>query len=176
MYLRKLSVDDFYTACLPFLEKQNVLTVADAKIIVSDTGEKMKPAQIKSILSLEQARAKRLEEIPDAIRFFFVGELEYDCASLIWRKSDKEKTLGYLKQLEKLLKKIKAEDFSAQNIEKEVMEYLQANSIDNGSMLWPMRFALSGREKSPGPFEIASALGKKKAVERISAAIERLSK
>jgi nondiscriminating glutamyl-tRNA synthetase len=175
MYLRKLSIDEFYAACLPYLTSQNILTETKGKLVANETGEKLKPAQIKTVLALEQARTKRLEEIPSSVKFFFVKDLEYDPALLVWKKSDKEKTLQYMQSLEKLLKKIKGEDFSAVNVEKTVFDFLQANSIDNGSMLWPMRFALSGREKSPSPFELAGALGKKKTLERISLAVARLS-
>jgi len=175
MYLRQISIDDFYAACLSFLTKQNLLTEADGKIVVTETGEKLKPAQVKSILALEQSRAKRLEEIPDAVKFFFVKELEYDTASLIWKKADKEKTLAYMQALEKLLKKIKIEDFNAKNLEKLIFEHIQANGIDTGSMLWPMRFSLSGREKSPGPFDLAAVLGKKKTLERIASALAKFS-
>jgi glutamyl/glutaminyl-tRNA synthetase len=37
-----------------------------------------------------------------------------------------------------------------------------------------MRAALSGKEKSPGPFEIAAVLGKEKTLQRIEKAIEAL--
>jgi len=37
-----------------------------------------------------------------------------------------------------------------------------------------MRVALSGQKNSPGPFEIASVLGKEKTIERIRYAISAL--
>jgi len=37
-----------------------------------------------------------------------------------------------------------------------------------------MRVALSGQKNSPGPFEIAFALGKEKTLERIKNGIEKL--
>jgi hypothetical protein len=37
-----------------------------------------------------------------------------------------------------------------------------------------MRVALSGRNKSPGPFEIAAILGKDAVLKRIKRAIEKL--
>jgi len=38
-----------------------------------------------------------------------------------------------------------------------------------------MRVALSGRKNSPGPFEIATVLGKEITTERLSKAVEALS-
>jgi len=48
------------------------------------------------------------------------------------------------------------------------------NGLSTGSVLWPMRVALSGQENSPGPYEIAEALGREKTVERINEAVKKL--
>ena len=45
------------------------------------------------------------------------------------------------------------------------------NKIDRGKLLWPLRAALSGKEKSPGPFEIMEILGKSETLKRIKTAI-----
>ena len=36
--------------------------------------------------------------------------------------------------------------------------------------LWPIRVLLSGKEKSPSPFYIASAIGKEETIDRLGAA------
>ncbi len=41
---------------------------------------------------------------------------------------------------------------------------------DRGKILWPMRAALTGKENSAGPFEIAEVLGKEKTLKRIKEA------
>ncbi len=43
-----------------------------------------------------------------------------------------------------------------------------------GNVLWPLRFSLSGRAKSPDPFLIASMIGKDAALRRINAAVRLL--
>jgi hypothetical protein len=40
--------------------------------------------------------------------------------------------------------------------------------------LWPFRYALSGKEKSPDPFILAGILGKEESVLRLKASIELL--
>ena len=45
-----------------------------------------------------------------------------------------------------------------------------ATEKGRGNVLWPMRFALSGREKSPDPFTLAKILGKEETVARLHAA------
>jgi glutamyl/glutaminyl-tRNA synthetase len=45
---------------------------------------------------------------------------------------------------------------------------------NRGYMLWPLRVALSGKEASASPFEIADILGKEKTLQRIQDAIDLL--
>jgi glutamyl-tRNA synthetase len=59
-------------------------------------------------------------------------------------------------------------DFSADEVKKSVWPY--ASEKGRGSVLWPMRFALTGREKSPDPFLSASILGKEETIKRLRAA------
>jgi glutamyl/glutaminyl-tRNA synthetase len=49
-----------------------------------------------------------------------------------------------------------------------------AESVGRGSVLWPMRFALSGREKSPDPFTLAEIFGKTETLKRIDNVIKKL--
>ncbi|MBU1131939.1 glutamate--tRNA ligase [Patescibacteria group bacterium] len=174
VYIRELSIDEFYNECLPYLVNSDLLSISGEKLVINETGERVKPGFVKDILSLEQTRIKRLNEIPEAIGYFFRHELDYQPEALIWKKSDREQTIENLQNLIKLLKKIKLHEFTKENLEKLIFEFLENKSIDTGSMLWPMRFALSGQAKSPGPFEIADALGRKKTIERIESAIAKL--
>lgn len=44
-----------------------------------------------------------------------------------------------------------------------------------GAVLWPLRYALSGRDKSPDPFTIAGAIGKEATLRRITNALAKLA-
>ena len=44
-----------------------------------------------------------------------------------------------------------------------------SNAVWEMQFLWPFRYALSGRTKSAGPFEIAAVLGKAESLNRINA-------
>jgi len=57
-------------------------------------------------------------------------------------------------------------DFQAEKLKKIIMSEAEKTG-DKGKMLWPLRVALTGREKSPGPFEIGEILGKEKTLKRI---------
>ena len=67
-----------------------------------------------------------------------------------------------LNKLEEILSKSKMEEFKKQLL----------NMEDRGKLLWPLRFALTGKEKSPGPFEIGEILGKEEVLKRIKKAIQ----
>jgi len=49
----------------------------------------------------------------------------------------------------------------------------EAEKTNNrGALLWPLRVALTAKQASAGPFEIAEILGKEKTLERIKEAKE----
>src|SRR3989338_4333894 len=56
----------------------------------------------------------------------------------------------------------------AERLKNIVWDY--AASEGRGKVLWPLRYALSGREKSPDPFLIASVIGRERVLARIAAA------
>ncbi len=95
---------------------------------------------------------------------------EYAPELLIWKKSTKEITRGILNDLVALLTELPEEQFTKGKIEEYIMNWIDTNQKGRGDTLWPMRVALTGREYSPGPFEIASAIGKKDTLERLIAA------
>jgi len=88
-----------------------------------------------------------------------------------------EKDLLYvLDKLEEILSKIEEKDFNKDNL-KEILDLesektgKELNMIgDRGHLLWPLRVALTGKEASAGPFEIAEILGKDETIKRIRAA------
>ncbi len=51
-----------------------------------------------------------------------------------------------------------------------IMSY--AELVGKGSVLWPLRYALSGKEKSPDPFSLLDILGKDESEKRVLRAIE----
>lgn len=45
----------------------------------------------------------------------------------------------------------------------------------NGQILWPLRVALTGKEFSPGAFEMTEILGLEKAISRIEKVVAKLA-
>lgn len=174
IYIRQLSADAFLAACLPYLTAANLITEVKTAYVVNETGEKLKEKDLKKILAIEQQRIKKLSEIPAAVDYLMKDNLNIDAKALVWKKSTAELTISNLKQIESVLKDIDDDNFGEKEIEKQVRAFLDTNNIETGDLLWPMRYALSGKEKSPGPFELASTLGKEKTLKRINSAITTL--
>lgn len=80
------------------------------------------------------------------------------------------KTTEHLPKVVELLEKIPESDWTAENIKNAVWDF--ATEVGRGDVLWPMRVALSGREKSPDPFTLASILGKEETIKRLSSEID----
>ncbi len=82
-------------------------------------------------------------------------------------------TQEHLVFIKKRLSTLTEKKFTQENIKNLMWDY--ADTHGRGAVLWPMRYALSGKEKSLDLFNLASVLGKKETMERISSAIEGLS-
>ena len=84
----------------------------------------------------------------------------------------RDATKAGLKRSEELLAKL-AESVSRAELEGAFLDAIGAG--DKGSVLWPLRVALTGRKASPGPFEVMEILGVKESLARVRTAIEKLS-
>jgi glutamyl-tRNA synthetase len=135
------------------------------------------PIDIESIPSADEMLKKiehlirdRIEKFSDIKTLFDAGEFNYffkepsvDAEMLVWKtlKGDSdglEKTKNYLNHIMLALEALTDEAWNYDGIKNAVIEY--ADQEGKGNVLWPLRVALSGKEKSPDPFELASILGK----------------
>ncbi|MEK7148607.1 MAG: glutamate--tRNA ligase [Patescibacteria group bacterium] len=98
---------------------------------------------------------------------YFFEDPVYTAEKLLW-KDEKElaKAAGKLQKVLTLIDGIDEISFTPETIKTTIWDY--ATEEGRGSVLWPMRYALSGREKSPDPFTLASILGKETTLRRIT--------
>ena len=88
-------------------------------------------------------------------------------------KSDPEKALSVLKAVLPLLKE--QEDFGNDALFELLKGYAQDNGYKNGSVMWPVRVALSGKMSTPGgATQLLELFGRDESVRRIEAAISLL--
>lgn len=84
-----------------------------------------------------------------------------DKAKIAWKTTPTSETITHL---EKALTLLSDKDA--------LMSY--AESAGKGNVLWPLRYALSGQEKSPDPFTLIALLGADESAKRVKAALELL--
>lgn len=120
---------------------------------------------------------ERISKRADIIKMKTEGEFDYlsenityEPTLLIWKKSDKNTTITHLKKIQSFVENI--EQWNIENVKSAVWNY--ADEQGKGDVLWPLRFSLSGKEKSPDPFTLAFIIGKEKTLGRITRAIESL--
>lgn len=164
MYIRALDDDRLAELVRPYLSQAG---------FVSD-----KPGFIKKIAVIEKDRLKKLSEITERVGFFFTTPT-YLPEILIWRKSSLEQTKANLSAVLAELQTYADDDFASREIlESKTKAFIADKGLDNGSVLWPLRVALSGAQFSPSPFEIAEILydgyGKQEIVQRVERAITSL--
>ena len=126
------------------------------------------------MVGLEQERMRKLSEIGESVAFFFKDKLEYPKELLRWKNMTDEELKEVFEKLEKILGDIPETGWTKEKLQEILMP--EAEKLgDKGKMLWPMRVAMTGKKASPGPFEVAEALGRKKVLDRIKTAKEIIS-
>ncbi|MBI4991883.1 MAG: glutamate--tRNA ligase [Candidatus Harrisonbacteria bacterium] len=155
-YIKNMSTKDLYGALIDFYKNKPE--------IISDKNNALK------LLEVGRSRMQKLTDFQTLKDSFDIHE--YDKNLLIWKESSAEKTLTNLKLTQELLRSLLINEFSQKELEAEIMPL--ANTNGRGEILWPLRVALSGKNKSPGPFEIMSFIGKEETLRRIEMAIQKL--
>ena len=120
---------------------------------------------------------EKIDKFSD-IKILLDGELsfvnsiaDYSKESLMWKEEkDLVNTKQYLKDIIEIL--ISLDDFSKEAIKSALWPMALAKG--KGSILWPMRYALSGKDKSPDPFIISEILEKEETIRRLKIAYEKI--
>ncbi|MCR4280149.1 MAG: glutamate--tRNA ligase [Candidatus Komeilibacteria bacterium] len=120
-----------------------------------------------------QSRLDKFADLPTVFDHYFV-EPDVTSKQLVFKKSTPENTLRGLSAARERL-----QDFDTSRWRRDILEVLLAevvkeNNLTNGDVFWPVRVALSGKEKSESPAELLEALGKDSALIRLQRAAELL--
>lgn len=99
---------------------------------------------------------------------YLLREPEYPKELLKWEKAT-ENPRKHLEKVSSLLEEVSDASFTKSVVKEAIMTYAEAKG--KGNVLWPMRVALSGRERSPDPFTLATILGKGATVRRLRKAL-----
>jgi glutamyl-tRNA synthetase len=174
VYIRALSPEEFFDAAQPYL----MTDVVTGEALIGNEG------YVRKVLPLVQERVKKLLEVVELTRFFFVDELEYDAQVLIGKKMDKDATVKALKaakeDLEKLvvLKESATSEtlpaFDADSLEAVLRPLAPELGLKTGQLFSVLRVAVTGQTAAPPLFETMAVLGRERTLQRIAAALSRL--
>lgn len=106
--------------------------------------------------------------------FFFEAPNEYNKAVI--KKNWKDETPEILKNIIDILSKIDDNNFTVENTEELVKQYVTDNELGFGKVFNPLRLVLTGTGGGPHIFDIIFMLGKNETVKRIQAGIDSISK
>ncbi len=142
------------------------------------------PTDITTIPGYKEKRAllapillERISHFGELTALALEGEFKYYFSppaypkeKLFWKgEQDEAVLLRRLSTTRELLSALPDAHFTAQGAKEALWAY--AEKEGRGQVLWPLRYALSGRDKSPDPFTLLGILGKGEALSRLDAAI-----
>jgi glutamyl-tRNA synthetase len=123
---------------------------------------------------------ERANYLGDAQEMIVTGELDYyfvnpslNLEKVVWKKSTAADTVIHLEKVHSLISEYN-DSWNKDTLKKAIFPY--AEEAGKGDVLWPLRFCLSGQDKSPDPFTLLEILGKEVVLERIEQNIEVLKK
>ena len=150
-----------------------ILRKSDAEIaeifmpVVKAHGVETTMERLEKIVALMKGRVNFVHELWDASSFYFVAPTEYDEKTV--KKRWKEDSAQKMTELADLLASL--DDFSIENQDKAVHEWIEAKGYGMGEIMNAFRLTLVGEGKGPQMFDISSLLGKEETLARMQRAI-----
>ena len=138
--------------------------------------KKLSPEEFKKVSGMPEIPdsavpliTERLERLGDAQSFdYFWKEPKYNRDLLRWKKTTMEESLKALSGVKKIIESI---DFKEEILRIE-LDKLGERLGDRGLVYWPLRVALTGKEKSPDPMDVAVVLSRGAVLKRIEVALK----
>jgi glutamyl-tRNA synthetase len=156
---------------LKWFNKQYIAKLSDADFL--NHAKNFLPENFSpKLLPLIREKISYFGEIPALLEgeLSFVNPLPgYNKEALKWKQEpDLVNTKIYLETAIDILSKL--DDYSKESIKSALWPL--AEEKGKGNVLWPIRFALTGKDKSPDPFVTSEILGKEETLKRLKFAYE----
>ena len=136
--------------------------------IVREHGIAEPRERILQVVSMMKDRVSFVKELWPLCSFFFEAPASYDEKTA--KKRWKEDSASQLTELMGVLEGI--EDFSLENQEKIVHQWIEQKEYKLGNIMNAWRLTLVGEGKGPGMFDISAFLGKDETLARMKKAIQ----
>jgi len=166
-YIKKLSVDELYEKSKKYFAEKDFYKTWNMEHGTWNSEDKEK--YLKKVLAIEQERLVNFSGVGEANLFFF-QDVNYDKELLRWKNMEDVDLKNNLEKSIQVLENITDTDWTKENLEKIL---IGTAGEKKGELLWPLRVALTGEQKSPSPFEVAWVLGKTETLDRIKKALNK---
>jgi glutamyl-tRNA synthetase len=128
------------------------------------------PDRVSAAVPLVKERVSVLGDVKKLISegefSFLFSKPPYPKELLRWKGREPfEAVKKHLGEIAKLLEATPTSSFTKDGVANALSRY--AEKWGRGEVLWPFRVALTGRERSPDPFTVASIIGKEEAINRV---------
>ncbi len=159
-----------------WFQQQYMQTKSDVELtdlfipILEEKGISIDKNYIQKVIASIKERAVFVNDFWALSSFFFVTPSEYNAKNV--KKNWKEGTPDLMQELIKVISLI--EDFSSENIEKVIKEWISSKEIGFGKVMQPLRLSLVGKLAGPHLFDIIAMIGKEKTIKRLENAIKKL--
>ncbi len=156
-HIRSLSPEAFHTIALPYYPRE------------------LAELDLEKISQLIQVRTETLTDIPGLVGFLVdLPEYSADLFANQKSKSTLETSRLVLENALPLLENL--ETWSNESLFELLKTFSQEQGLKVGTVMWPIRTALSGQETSPGgATELAALLGKSESLRRLGYGLHKLS-
>ena len=154
-----------------YLQKKTDSELAD--LFRLDLANKANPSYaqhdnyVEKVVALIKERANFVSDFWELSEYFFVSPTNFDEKAV--RKQWKEDTPRIMTDLIGALDNI--EDFSSENVETLVKEWINEKGLSFGKVMPPLRLVIVGAMKGPHLFNILGMIGKAESISRIKKAI-----
>jgi len=125
-----------------------------------------------AVLELLKPRVKKLDDIVEVGRFFFVDVPEYDAAA-VDKHLRPEGIAAHLRALDEAFGGLAT--FDSASTEAALRTVADATGVKAATLIHAVRVAVTGRTASPGLFEVLSLLGRERTRARLAAALQLIS-
>ena len=125
---------------------------------------------VEKVIAAIKERAVFVNDFWSLSFFFFEAPTSYDAKAS--KKSWKDGTSKLMEELITVLTPLK--NFSSENTEKKIKEWIVKKEIGFGKVMQPLRLALVGALKGPHLFDIIEMIGKEETIIRLQNAIKNL--
>jgi glutamyl/glutaminyl-tRNA synthetase len=128
-------------------------------------------AFLERLIAIERGRANTLSDFAQLSELFFKLP-DYEAKLLIWKESPLKEVGQILSELQVELAKLDEADFKREPLSAKISGLI--GDRNRGTILWPLRVAVSGQQSSPDPIDIMAVLGKEESLKRIEVTIKKL--